>query len=197
MPLPSGFEIIESPYDKKEKPKNLPEGFELIDNPFRITPSAPKEPESISSRIAGIFSKAPSEKGFASNAALTPQEQAIYETPQEGIASLRPPRVVTPEAPVTGGITYNPSGQVTGMTRDAYIAALAQREKQTPDRSVSDAVLDSGILFSRELLVCRKLMSDYLISLHLAMLEKFLSKLVLNLKNLKQFWIPTCLRHSK
>jgi hypothetical protein len=145
MPLPSGFEIIESPYDKQEKQKKLPEGFELIDNPFRITPSVPKEPESIGSRIADIFSQSPSTKGFASNAALTPQEQAIYETPQEGLASLRPARVVAPEAPVTGGITYNPSGQVTGMTRDAYIASLAQREKQTPDRSVSDAVIDSGV----------------------------------------------------
>jgi predicted RNA methylase len=37
------------------------------------------------------------------------------------------------------------SGQITGMTRDTYLASLAKRKEQTPDRSISDAVLDSGI----------------------------------------------------
>jgi hypothetical protein len=42
--------------------------------------------------------------------------------------------------------TYvDPSGQITGMTRDAYLSSLAKRQEQTPDRSISDAVLDSGI----------------------------------------------------
>lgn len=44
MPLPSGFEVIESPFDKQKKEQKLPEGFELIQNPFKL-PERPPAPE--------------------------------------------------------------------------------------------------------------------------------------------------------
>ena len=56
MPLPSGFEIIESPFDKQKKEEKLPEGFELIQNPFKLPerPPAP-EPYSIGSGILDLL----------------------------------------------------------------------------------------------------------------------------------------------
>jgi len=56
MPLPPGFEVIESPIAKQEKAKNLPEGFELIENPFKLPerPPAP-EPYSVGSGILDLL----------------------------------------------------------------------------------------------------------------------------------------------
>ena len=56
MPLPPGFEVIESPIAKQEKAKNLPEGFELIDYPFGLPerPPAP-EPYSVGSGILDLL----------------------------------------------------------------------------------------------------------------------------------------------
>ena len=132
MALPAGFEVIKSPYDIEKESEKLPKGFTLIENPFKLPERVVKEPPSFSDRFSDIL-----KNGVGFDEPASPQEIAALQKPKEGIASLRP------EEPSTAKV--NAEGQITGMTGEEYLATLAKRKEQTPDRSISDVILDSGI----------------------------------------------------
>ena len=142
MALPAGFEVIKSPYDIEKESEKLPKGFTLIENPFKLPERVVKEPPSISDKFLDFLKLGSSTKRAGSNAALSPQEQAISE--DAGITSLK--RTPVPEEPVAiSAPNVDSSGQITSMTRDEYLASLAKRKEQTPDRSISDYAVDSGV----------------------------------------------------
>jgi hypothetical protein len=138
MALPAGFEVIKSPFDIEKESEKLPKGFTSIENPFKLPERVVKEPPSFSDRFSDRFSEI-LKSGIGFDEPASPQEIAALQKPKEGIASLRP------EQPSTA--TVNDKGQITGMTGEEYLSSVAKRKEQTPDRSVSDYAVDSGVTF--------------------------------------------------
>jgi len=137
MPLPPGFVLDEPSSETKEKAKprgfNLPPGFVLDEPPKE------KEKPSFTSRISDLLNSDILTNGVGFYEPASSQDLAKMQRPTEGIASLRP------EQPSTAKV--NDKGQITGMTGEEYLSSVAKRKEQTPDRSVSDYAVDSGVTF--------------------------------------------------
>jgi predicted RNA methylase len=50
-------------------------------------------------------------------------------------------------SPAASAITKNAEGQITGMGRDAYLAAVEKRKQEVPERTLSGTTKDLGIAF--------------------------------------------------
>ncbi len=136
MALPAGFEVIKSPYDIEKESEKLPKGFTSIENPFKLPERVVKEPPSFSDRFSDRFSDI-LKSGIGFDEPASAQEIAALQKPKEGIASLRP------EKPSTAKV--NDKGQITGMTGEEYLASVAKRKQEVPERTISGTVIDAGI----------------------------------------------------
>ena len=136
MALPAGFEVIKSPYDIEKESKKLPQGFTSIENPFKLPERVVKEPPSFSDRFSDRFSDI-LKSGIGFDEPASAQEIAALQKPKEGIASLRPEEASTAKV--------NDKGQITSMTGEEYLASVAKRKQEVPERTISGTVIDAGI----------------------------------------------------